>query len=95
LSASPQLVPGVTDAGTRRGGEAWPIIKLKKVFRAYAALADPTRRRLLEALREGDARITGERHRQRRGRFSRRVPGRRRSVILSVVTEHRGQRRLL
>ncbi len=26
--------------------------------RAYAALADPTRRRLLEALREGDARIT-------------------------------------
>ena len=26
--------------------------------RAYAALADPTRRRLLEALRGGDARIT-------------------------------------
>jgi DNA-binding transcriptional ArsR family regulator len=26
--------------------------------RAYAALADPTRRRLLERLREGDARIT-------------------------------------
>ena len=26
--------------------------------RAYAALSDPTRRRLLEALREGDARIT-------------------------------------
>lgn len=26
--------------------------------RAYAALADPTRRRLLEALRDGDARIT-------------------------------------
>lgn len=26
--------------------------------RAYAALADPTRRRLLEALRSGDARIT-------------------------------------
>lgn len=26
--------------------------------RAYAALADPTRRRLLEVLREGDARIT-------------------------------------
>lgn len=26
--------------------------------RAYAALADPTRRRLLEALRTGDARIT-------------------------------------
>lgn len=26
--------------------------------RAYAALADPTRRRLLEALRAGDARIT-------------------------------------
>lgn len=26
--------------------------------RAYAALADPTRRRLLEALRRGDARIT-------------------------------------
>jgi DNA-binding transcriptional ArsR family regulator len=26
--------------------------------RAYAALADPTRRRLLETLREGDARIT-------------------------------------
>ncbi|MGE2832997.1 ArsR/SmtB family transcription factor [Mycobacterium sp. SMC-4] len=26
--------------------------------RAYAALADPTRRRLLEALRHGDARIT-------------------------------------
>lgn len=26
--------------------------------RAYAALADPTRRRLLEALRESDARIT-------------------------------------
>jgi DNA-binding transcriptional ArsR family regulator len=26
--------------------------------RAYAALADPTRRRLLEALRQGDARIT-------------------------------------
>jgi DNA-binding transcriptional ArsR family regulator len=26
--------------------------------RAYAALADPTRRLLLEALREGDARIT-------------------------------------
>ena len=26
--------------------------------RAYSALADPTRRRLLEVLREGDARIT-------------------------------------
>jgi DNA-binding transcriptional ArsR family regulator len=26
--------------------------------RAYAALSDPTRRRLLEALRDGDARIT-------------------------------------
>lgn len=26
--------------------------------RAYGALADPTRRRLLEALRDGDARIT-------------------------------------
>ncbi|BCI51931.1 transcriptional regulator [Mycolicibacterium litorale] len=26
--------------------------------RAYAALADPTRRRLLETLRDGDARIT-------------------------------------
>lgn len=26
--------------------------------RAYSALADPTRRRLLEALREGDARIS-------------------------------------
>ncbi len=26
--------------------------------RAYAALADPTRRRILETLREGDARIT-------------------------------------
>ncbi|MGW0163350.1 ArsR/SmtB family transcription factor [Mycobacterium sp. NPDC003323] len=26
--------------------------------RAYAALADPTRRRLLEVLRDGDARIT-------------------------------------
>lgn len=26
--------------------------------KAYAALADPTRRRLLEALRDGDARIT-------------------------------------
>ena len=26
--------------------------------RAYAALADPTRRRLLETLRQGDARIT-------------------------------------
>lgn len=34
------------------------VVEDKALDRAYAALADPTRRRLLEALRGGDARIT-------------------------------------
>jgi DNA-binding transcriptional ArsR family regulator len=34
------------------------VVEDQLLDRAYAALADPTRRRLLEALREGDARIT-------------------------------------
>ena len=34
------------------------MVEDQALDRAYAALADPTRRRLLEALREGDARIT-------------------------------------
>jgi DNA-binding transcriptional ArsR family regulator len=34
------------------------VLEDQVLDRAYAALADPTRRRLLETLREGDARIT-------------------------------------
>ena len=34
------------------------MVEHQLLDRAYAALADPTRRRLLEVLREGDARIT-------------------------------------
>jgi DNA-binding transcriptional ArsR family regulator len=34
------------------------VVEDQVLDRAYAALADPTRRRLLEALRGGDARIT-------------------------------------
>jgi DNA-binding transcriptional ArsR family regulator len=34
------------------------MVEDRVLDRAYAALADPTRRRLLETLREGDARIT-------------------------------------
>ncbi|GAS87374.1 regulatory protein ArsR [Mycolicibacterium brisbanense] len=34
------------------------VVEDQVLDRAYAALADPTRRRLLEALRHGDARIT-------------------------------------
>jgi DNA-binding transcriptional ArsR family regulator len=34
------------------------VVEDQVLDRAYAALADPTRRRLLVALREGDARIT-------------------------------------
>jgi DNA-binding transcriptional ArsR family regulator len=34
------------------------MVEDQALDRAYAALADPTRRRLLEALRAGDARIT-------------------------------------
>src|SRR3954466_15768014 len=34
------------------------MVEDQALDRAYAALADPTRRLLLEALREGDARIT-------------------------------------
>jgi DNA-binding transcriptional ArsR family regulator len=34
------------------------VVEDQLLDRAYAALADPTRRRLLEALRRGDARIT-------------------------------------
>jgi DNA-binding transcriptional ArsR family regulator len=34
------------------------VVEDSALDRAYAALADPTRRRLLEALRTGDARIT-------------------------------------
>ena len=34
------------------------MVEHQLLDRAYAALADPTRRRLLELLREGDARIT-------------------------------------
>ena len=42
----------------------WPpaivnnVVEDQLLDRAYAALADPTRRRLLETLRDGDARIT-------------------------------------
>jgi DNA-binding transcriptional ArsR family regulator len=34
------------------------VVEHQLLDRTYAALADPTRRRLLEVLREGDARIT-------------------------------------
>jgi len=34
------------------------VVEDQLLDRAYGALADPTRRRLLEALRDGDARIT-------------------------------------
>lgn len=34
------------------------MVEDSSLDRAYAALADPTRRRLLEVLRDGDARIT-------------------------------------
>ena len=34
------------------------MVEHQLLDRGYAALADPTRRRLLEVLREGDARIT-------------------------------------
>jgi DNA-binding transcriptional ArsR family regulator len=34
------------------------VVEDQVLDRAYAALADPTRRRLLETLRQGDARIT-------------------------------------
>jgi DNA-binding transcriptional ArsR family regulator len=34
------------------------VVEDSTLDRAYAALADPTRRHLLQALREGDARIT-------------------------------------
>jgi DNA-binding transcriptional ArsR family regulator len=34
------------------------VVEDQLLDRAYAALADPTRRRLLETLRDGDARIT-------------------------------------
>jgi DNA-binding transcriptional ArsR family regulator len=34
------------------------MVEDQMLDRTYAALADPTRRRLLEALRQGDARIT-------------------------------------
>jgi len=34
------------------------VVEDQVLDRAYAALADPTRRRLLEMLRQGDARIT-------------------------------------
>jgi DNA-binding transcriptional ArsR family regulator len=41
-----------------RGGKVNGVVEDQVLDRAYAALADPTRRAMLVALRDGDARIT-------------------------------------
>lgn len=51
VECPPTSTPRTTDIVNR-------VVEDQLLDRAYAALADPTRRRLLEALREGDARIT-------------------------------------